>query len=232
MRLQATTLLVRSTQALFSLACVLVAAYAFFFLLMPVREGDPFAARFAVAGWDVPAHFFGAGLALLLVPVQLSQGIRRRWPMIHRICGRVSAVAILVGGVSGLSMAQEAHGGWVSRAGFSALALLWLGITANGLRLAIRRDLPRHRTWMAYSVALTTGAITFRVMLGVCTGVMEWPFTPVYVTVSWVSWLFNLAACAGWLALSRRRRPVPYPAPVAVPHADAGRRWASRPPAA
>lgn len=228
MRMSPATLLARSTQALFSLACLLVAAYAFMFLLMPVREGDPFAARFAAAGWDVPAHFFGAGLALLLVPVQLSRMVRQRWPALHRACGYVSAVAILIGGLSGLSMAQDAHGGWISRAGFSALAVLWLGITANGIRLAIRRELPRHRTWMAYGIALTTGAITFRVMLGVGTGVMEWPFTPVYATVSWISWIFNLAACAGWLALSRRRRAAPVPGL----RGDAGRHSASLRPAA
>jgi hypothetical protein len=232
MRLQATTLLVRSTQALFSLACVLVAAYAFVFLFMPVRPGDPFAARFAVSGWDVPAHFFGAGLALLLVPVQLSQGIRRRWPALHRACGWLSAVAILIGGLSGLSMAQHAQGGWISRAGFSVLALLWLGITANAVRLAILRDIPRHRAWMAYSIALTTGAITLRVMLGVCTGVMEWPFMPVYVTVAWASWLFNLAVCAGWLALSRRRHAGAPTERTPALHGDAGRRWESRQPAA
>ena len=225
MPLSPAILLVRTIHMLFGLACVLVAAYAFAFLFLPARPDDPFAARFAVSGWDVPAHFFGAGLALLLVPVQLSRWVRRRWPALHRASGWVSAAAILVGGISGLSMAQHAQGGWLSRIGFSMLALLWLGITANAIRLAVRREFARHGTWMAYSIALTTGAITLRVMLGVGTGVMGWPFMPVYVTVAWASWMFNLAVCAAWLALSARRLPAP-------PHAGAARRWGFRQPAA
>lgn len=55
-----------AARGLFSLACLATSAYAFAYLFMAVRGGDPFAARFAISGLDVPAHFFGAGLALLL----------------------------------------------------------------------------------------------------------------------------------------------------------------------
>lgn len=210
-----------AARTLFSLACLATAAYAFAYLFMAVRGGDPFAARFAVSGLDVPAHFFGAGLALALVPLQLSGAIRRRWPALHRLGGWLSAAAILVGGVSGLSLAQHAQGGWPSRLGFSLLSLLWLGVTANGIRLAVAGQVDRHRRWMAYSMALTAGAVTLRVMLALCTGVLGWPFMPVYVGTAWASWLFNLAACALLLHLPRP-----------APRARAGSRWASARPAA
>ena len=210
-----------SAKGLFSLACLATAAYAFAYLFMAVRGGDPFAARFAISGLDVPAHFFGAGLALLMVPLQLSGWIRRRWPALHRLGGWLSAVAILVGGVSGLSLAQHAQGGWASRLGFSLLSLLWLAVTANGIRLAIAGQRDRHRRWMAYSMALTSGAVTLRVMLALGTGVLGWPFMPVYVGTSWASWLFNLAVCA-WLL--RLQRP--------ASRARAGSRWASARPVA
>ena len=210
-----------AARGLFSLACLATSAYAFAYLFMAVRGGDPFAARFAISGLDVPAHFFGAGLALLLVPLQLSGGIRRRWPALHRLGGWLSAAALLVGGVSGLSRAQLAQGGWPSRLGFSLLSLLWLGVTANGIRLAVAGRFDRHRRWMAYSMALTAGAVTLRVMLALGTGVLGWPFMPVYVGTAWASWLFNLAVCA-WLL----RRPRP------APRGNAGSRWASARPAA
>ncbi|WP_298576275.1 DUF2306 domain-containing protein [uncultured Luteimonas sp.] len=212
--------------ALFSLACVATAAYAFAYLFMAYRSGDPFAAQFAVSGVDVPAHFFGAGLALLLVPLQLSRGVRRRWPALHRLGGWLSAVAILVGGVSGLSLAQHAQGDWPSRAGFSLLSLLWLGVTANGIRLAVVGQIARHRRWMAYSMALTAGAVTLRVMLALGTGVFGWPFMPVYVGTAWASWLFNLALCA-WLL--RLRAP---DALSVAARGGSGRRWASGQPSA
>jgi hypothetical protein len=226
MRQRRGRLAVQAVQGIFSLACVVVAAYAFAYLYLAYRQGDPFAARFAVSGWDVPAHFFGAGLALLLVPVQLSQGIRRRWPAVHRTSGALSAAAILIGGVSGLSLAQQAQGGLPTMAGFSLLSLLWLGITGNGIRLAIRGDTSRHGTWMAYSIALTAGAITLRVILGIGTGVLELPFMVVYITAAWASWLLNLAICALWLrVIGPRRIRLAAASPPSRDHGDM--RWAS-----
>lgn len=191
-------------RAAFSLACVATAAWAFAYLFLEFRADDPFARRFAASGPDVPAHFFASGLALLLVPLQLSDRIRRRWPPLHRVGGLLSVAAILVGGISGLSLAQEAHGGWPSRLGFSALSLLWIGVTVQGLRLAIAGEYARHRRWMAMGMALTAGAITLRVVLGIGAGLLQLPFVPVYVTASWASWLFNLALCA-WLLRAPRR---------------------------
>ena len=231
MRLSPAIFVSRSLQALFSLACLGTAANAFGYLFMRCRNGDPFAASFAASGWDVPAHFFGAGLALALVPLQLSTGIRRRWPALHRIGGLLSAAAILVGGVSGLSLAQDAQGGWPSRTGFSLLALLWLGVTGNGLRLAILGLYVRHRRWMAYSMALTAGAVTLRVMLALGAGMLQLPFMATYITAAWASWLLNLVLCAGWLWWSDRHPPEPA-RHRATAHGGPGMRWAFRRPGA
>ena len=220
--------LVHSAQALFSLACAATAAYAFAYLFLAFRSDDPFAARFAISGWDVPAHFFGAGMALLLVPLQLSAVVRRRWPALHRVGGLLSAAAILVGGISGLSLAQHAQGGWSSRLGFSVLSLLWIAVTANGIRLAIAGELARHRRWMAYGMAMTSAAVTLRLMLGVGAGMLHLPFMAVYVTASWASWLINLALCAWLLRLLDRRRLNAAAAPRPPGHGGADRRWASR----
>lgn len=132
--------LARST---FALACLVTGGYALAWLYRAFEPGNPFAARFAGSGFDVPAHFFGAGLALVLAPLQLEDWLRRRWPAVHR-------------------------------------------------------------TWMAYSVALTASAITLRLVLG--TGLaMGLPFLPVYTFAAWACWLFNLAACFLLLRGSRRR---------------------------
>ena len=190
---------------LFSLACVLVAAYAFAFLFRSHSPHNPFAAQFAISGWDVPAHFFGAGLALLLVPLQLSTCVRRFWPALHRIGGWLYACAVLIGGISGLSLAPAAQTGLPSAIGFAVLALLWLGVTGNGIRLAVIGDTAGHRTWMAYSVALTAAAITLRLMLGLGLGLFRFPFAATYITAAWGSWLINLAVCA-WLLRHQSRR--------------------------
>lgn len=199
---------------LFALLAIAVAGYAFAYLFAGYSAGDPFAASFAVSGTDVPVHFFIAGLALLLAPMQLSRRLREALPWLHRQAGWLYAASVLVGGLAALSLAQHAQGGLGSRLGFSVLAVGWMGATALGIRFAIARDINRHRRWMARSVALTWSAVTLRLMLGVglATGL---PFLPVYVTASWASWLLNLAVCEVLL----RRDPV---------HAAGATRWVSR----
>uniref|UniRef100_A0A8J8AW76 DUF2306 domain-containing protein n=1 Tax=Coralloluteibacterium stylophorae TaxID=1776034 RepID=A0A8J8AW76_9GAMM len=208
-------------RVLFSLACLAVAGYAFAYLYMEVRGDDPFGAQFAVSGWDVPAHFFGAGLALLLVPLQLSASVRRRLPRLHRLGGWLYVAAVAIGAVSGLSLAANAQGGAVARAGFAVLSLLWPLVTAVAIAAAIRTDTVAHRRWMTRSVALTTGAITLRLMLAAAL-LLQWPMMQVYVVAAWLSWLINLVV--GELIL--RRQTV---APRAVRRSFAGRRSASVP---
>ena len=207
-----------TAQALFTLTSVLVAAYAFTYLFRAFRTGDPFAAQFAASGWDVPLHFFGAGLALLVAPLQVAAGVRRRLPGLHRTTGWLYLAAILIGGASGLSLAFNAQGGAASGVGFALLALLWIAITVRGVSFAVAGDIVRHRRWMCRSVALTFAAVTLRVMLAVGGGVLHLPFMPVYITAAWASWLLNLAVCELMLRWPARH-----------PHGAGGTRWASRP---
>lgn len=196
--------------ALLVAGCVLVAAYAFAFLrYRPFDPEDPFMVRFAVGGLAVPAHFFGAGLALLLVPLQASATVRRRWPRLHRIGGGLSAGGILMAGMGGLVMATDSHRGWATGVAFAVLAVLWLTVTGLGVAAAVRRDFAAHRRWMLRCMALTTAAITLRIMLAVG-AVLGLPFDAVYITAAWSSWLFNLGVIEAWLRWPawRARQPL------------------------
>lgn len=184
-----------SVKAVFAVLCVAVAAYAFGYLYLAYRSGDPFAARFAVSGRDVPVHFFGAGLALLLAPLQLNTRLRQRLPRLHRLGGWLYVAAVLIGAGSGLSLSAHAQGGAASGLGFAMLAVVWLGVTACGIRHAIAGDIARHRRWMCRSVALTFSAVTLRGMLGLGAGALQLPFLSVYIAAAWLSWLVNLAGC-------------------------------------
>lgn len=196
-----------SAKTLFTVLCVAVAAYAFTYLYRAYRIGDPFAAQFAISGWDVPAHFFAAGLALLLAPLQLNASVRRRVPRLHRLGGGLYAAAILIGAVSGLSLSTHAQGGVASGSGFALLSLVWPAVTGCGIRHAMTGDTARHRRWMCRSVALTFSAVTLRLMLGIGAGALQLPFLPVYVAAAWLSWPINLVVCElilRWPALRAR----------------------------
>lgn len=180
---------------LFTLASWAVAAYAFAYLYREFQIRDLFAAQFAISGWDVPLHFFMAGTALALGPLQLSSAIRRRWPRLHRTSGWLYAVAIVIAAASAFSLSFHAQGGWASGSSFALLALLWPAVTARGVWLAVRGDYVRHRRWMCRSVALTFSAVTLRVILGVGGGMLHLPFIAVYITAAWACWTVNLAVC-------------------------------------
>lgn len=246
-----------SARLLFTILCVAVAAYAFTYLFREFRTGDPFAARFAISGWDIPAHFFGAGLALLLAPLQLSSRLRRQLPRLHRLGGWLYVAAVLIGSVSGLLLAPHAQGGAASGTGFAVLAILWPCVTVYGVSRAMAGDLARHRRWMCRSAALTFSAVTLRAMLGLGAGVMQLPFLAVYIAAAWLSWPISLAVCElllRWPAMRSRRRARNAArrdasvterhrtslnpgrrAALSPPHPASGAggsRWASRPPGA
>lgn len=190
----------------FTVACVAVAAYAFAYLYGSYSPRDPLATRFAVSGLAVPAHFFGAGLALLLAPVQLWGWLRRRAPRLHRLAGWLYAAAVLIGGSAGLALAPKAHGGWASGAGFALLAPIWLLSTGLGIAYAVRGELERHRRWMWRSIALTFAAVSLRLILGIGLGVLHLRFLPVYIFAAWACWGVNLAICELLLRVQVWRR--------------------------
>lgn len=198
----------RVGKTMFVLLAMAVAAHALSFLYRPFDSGNVFATRFAISGVDVPLHFFIAGLALMLAPVQLSVGLRRRMPALHRLLGWLYAVSVLIGSVAGLSLAFHAQGGVPARMAFVLLALLWPCLTAIGIWRAIAGDFVSHRRWMCRSVALTYSAVTLRLILGIGFGAMQLPFIPVYIAAAWLGWSINLAVCElllRWLAIRAPR---------------------------
>ncbi|HEY0660085.1 MAG TPA: DUF2306 domain-containing protein [Lysobacter sp.] len=194
----------------FTLLCAAVAAYAFAYLYLGHDLRNPFDARFVISGWIVPAHFFGAGVALLLAPLQLSAAVRARVPRLHRLSGGLYAGGVLVAGLAGLAMAPNSQGGLATGAGFALLAVTWLAVTGTGIGHAIAGDVARHRRWMLRSIALTSSAVTLRLMLAIGQGPMQLPFLPVYIFAAWTCWTFNLAVCEGllrWPAIRARLVP-------------------------
>ncbi|NOX74203.1 MAG: DUF2306 domain-containing protein [Alphaproteobacteria bacterium] len=137
------------------------------------------------------AHITASPIALVLGVLQFSSHLRRRRPRLHRLLGRLYALAILVGGVSGLIMAFGAIGGPVAGWGFGLLAVLWIGVTARAIRLAMQRRIADHRRWMMRSFALTFAAVTLRLYLPVfmASGV---DYATASIYVAWLCWVPNL----------------------------------------
>ena len=156
----------------------------------------------------IRVHAFAAIAALALGPWQFSAALRARRPRLHRLMGRIYlGIGVLVGGVSGLYLAQFAYGGSPGRLGFMLLALAWL-YTGWRAYAAIRSgDVPAHRDWMTRNFALTFAAVTLRLYLPAAM-IAGLPMEASYAAIAWLCWVPNLAF-AHWLTrrkeLSRAR---------------------------
>ncbi|MEV0680431.1 DUF2306 domain-containing protein [Actinosynnema sp. NPDC050436] len=159
-------------------------------------------------------HMVGSGLALLLSPAQLSAGVRRRWPVVHRVLGRVTAVAMLVGGAAGAVLAPMSIAGLNGAAGFGLLAVLSVAFPVLGF-LAVRRgDVTAHRRWMVRAFALIYAGVMLRVGVLVLLPVVG-EFETAYAFMPFGSWVPNLLV-AEWVLRRERRAGPPVPAGAGV----------------
>lgn len=137
-------------------------------------------------------HIIAAMLAILIGPFQFLPALRKgRLLKVHRWLGRTYMLSILFGGVSGLYMAQFAHGGIVSVFGFGVLAILWLFSGYRAYRHIRNKDLEAHRQWMIRNYALTLAGLMLRVWVPVSM-VLGTDFTTSYMIIAWACWLPNL----------------------------------------
>jgi len=155
-------------------------------------------ASFAANPMGVYLHVFAAAVALLLGPFQFSTRLRSNRPQLHRWMGRLYlGIGVLVGGLSGLYIAQFAFGGIVAQSGFATLALCWLYTGWRAYAAIRRRAIEEHRKWMVRNFALAFAAVTLRIYLPVpiLAGV---DFAFAYSIIAWLCWVPNLLV-AEWL---------------------------------
>ncbi|PFG41460.1 putative membrane protein [Isoptericola jiangsuensis] len=177
-----------------------------------------YAARPAVVRGVLLTHVVAGGVALLLSPVQLWPGLRRRVPAVHRWAGRVTVAAILVAGTAGIVLAPFNHAGPIGTAGFGLLGAAWVWTAWQGFRAIRAGDVAAHRRWMTRTFALTFAAVTLRLWTGLLVGgqVMLLDVDPAaafdraYALVPFGCWVPNLVVAELWLrrrGLSRAAAP-------------------------
>jgi uncharacterized membrane protein len=187
------------------LGLLVVAVQARFFFL-PMAEASPdmihHVAGTPLAFWT---HVIAASVALAAGVPQFAARLRNSRPQVHRWTGRIYVMAVMLGAVTGLVLALNAHGGMVTQAGFATLAVLWWAATmlafyhARGLRIA------RHRRWMIRSYALAFAAVTLRLQVPVLVTALGTDYTGVLPIIAWSCWVPNLIF-AEWL-IRRQRQP-------------------------
>jgi hypothetical protein len=136
-----------------------------------------------------PAHMLASALALLLAPAVVM--VRHR-PKLHRPLGRLLGGFVVIGGLTALPVAVMSHSPALARAGFFVQGLIWLFLLGAAVAAVRTQDIRRHARLMLAMVAVTTGAIWFRIMTGMAIA-LSLPFEPVYVLSAWLGWMVPLA---------------------------------------
>lgn len=187
-----------------AISSLVIAIVSWRVLVLPMDVVMPEMAAYAknvpMAVWG---HVLFAPIVLGLLPVQLSDRIRKERPQLHRISGRIYAGAVLVAAIASLALLSGSIASTFARTGFATLAVLWIATTALGIAAARRKDFSAHRRWMLRSIALTFGAVTLRVIMAPLMA-MGWTVAETYDVTAWSSWLINLAVVE--IAMMRRRQ--------------------------
>lgn len=177
----------------------------------PLGDGlpPPMQANYQAHPFGIYTHVFAAVVALSIGPFQFLGALRKRRPQLHRWMGRIYlGVGVLVGGLSGLYMAQFAYGGIGVKLGFAGLALAWLFTGWQAYRAIRSGDVARHRAWMVRNFSLTLAAVSLRVWLplSMMAGI---DFESAYAVIAWICWVPNLVAAElFWVsATAGLRRP-------------------------
>ncbi len=136
------------------------------------------------------AHMLSAAMALLFAPAVI---LLRHKPELHRPLGRLLGVFVVIGGLTALPVALVSHSSVAARVGFFVQGLVWMALLGAAWRAVLERHVVRHVQFMLAMVAVTTGAVWFRLFIGTAI-VLRLPFEPAYALAAWAGWMIPLAA--------------------------------------
>jgi uncharacterized membrane protein len=176
------------------ISSVFIGIYAFVvygFLELGVAVHQIMKANFKLHSIGIYFHIFPSLIALVLGPIQFNEKFRTSRTHLHRFIGKVYLLCVLIGGLSGLYMAQFSFGGTISHLGFALLAILWISTGYKAYSSIIRKMIVAHYHWMVINFALTFAAVTLRIGLGIGFG-SGIPFEIFYPYLAWICWVPNL----------------------------------------
>ena len=167
---------------------------------------DPVFMIYVHQPWLPAIHILAGTVFMLLGPLQFIPSIRRYWPKIHRVTGRVFLVCGLIAAATGLGVefTFPLRGGYAKRAAMVLFALAMLVALVLAWRAAVRRRIDLHRAWVVRAYAIGLALSTTRLY-----------FIPAYLmygnpsqfeaaTVTWAGFCINCLV-AEWIVRRSRR---------------------------
>lgn len=191
----------------------------------------PDAARWAAGYGPLVLHIVCGSLFAVLGVFQFLPGFRRRWPLWHRISGRVLVVAGIGAAITAIWLTlfypPGEHDGEVLYAMRLIFGAAMLASIMLGLRAILQRDFAAHQAWMLRGYAIGMGAgtqVLTHLPWVIFVGAVDTQSRTVLMGAAWV---INLAVAE--LLIRRAARPREQLLRLRVAFAPAGAQARSAP---
>lgn len=173
-----------------------------------IPELDPFNERYRNNPVLTLFHTLTGLLFAILGPIQFMGPVRRRFPVIHRISGRIFVVIGITSGIAAFLMTLRfpIWGMTANLAISSAFSLFMVFAFVNAFRHVKARRFADHREWMIRGFAAGMSVAFFRVMLNdVLPRLGMADFDLRWNTVVSISFPITLAIAELWIRATRRK---------------------------
>lgn len=140
-------------------------------------------------------HIFSVTLCLLAGLTQFSNRFLSENKALHRWIGKIYVYNILIINVPAcFVLGLFSNGGAIGITGFMLQDVLWAYFTTAAVLFIKKGNIAEHKKWMTLSYAVTTTAITFRIIKNLFYQESRHDYELFYGLNVWVSLIFNLAA--------------------------------------
>jgi len=150
-------------------------------------------------------HIFSITLCLLAGLTQFSNRFLAENRVLHRVIGKIYVYNILIINVPAcFVLGLFSNGGMIGITGFLLQDILWACFTAAAVSFIKKGNVPTHKKYMILSYAVTTTAITFRIIKNLIYQENRYDYELFYGLNVWASLIINLSAA--YLIIRKSKR--------------------------
>lgn len=151
-------------------------------------------------------HIIPGGLFMILAPLQFIPKIRSRYPLFHRLSGRIIFVLGLIIGITALVMSfVMTIGGLVETTATITFAIFFLFSLIKGYYHIRRHEVALHREWMIRMFAIGFAVATVRPIVGMFFALSHLSPNQFFGIAFWTGFMLHLIAAETWINFTNKR---------------------------
>lgn len=155
-------------------------------------------------GSTLAVHMIFGGLAVVLIPLQVSQWWRRRKAgQSHRRLGWILLPIVSIAALTTPPISFNMDYPMWSEIGFALGSVAWFVALVLGIYHIRAGNRAAHRRWMIMMAALCFGAVSFRLQLPL--GRLFFEAEQIFPYIGWTCWVPNVLVVLAWWSHEARR---------------------------